>query len=61
MSQKNETVVTLWLSSILTSNCNDDTNFPHVLLLANRKVTSFYKAFPNNSSANIKLSKSQLF
>ena len=42
-------------------NSNYDTNFPHILLLANRKVASFYKPFPNNLSADIKLSKSQLF
>ena len=35
-------------------------NFPHKLLLPNTKVSKLRKAFANNSSANIKLSKTQL-
>ena len=35
-------------------------NFPHQLLLTNTQVSNFRKAFANNSSANIKLSKTQL-
>ena len=36
---------------------DDETNFPHKLLLTNRKVANLRKAFNNKSSANIKLSK----
>ena len=39
---------------------NDETNFPHNLLLTNRLVANIRKAFGNNSSADIKLSKAQL-
>ena len=33
------------------------TNFPHKLLLTSRQVANLRKAFANNSSVNIKLSK----
>ena len=36
------------------------TSFPHKLLLNDTQVSRTYKAFPNSSSANIKLSKRQL-
>ena len=36
------------------------TNFPHKLLLTNRQVANLCKAFANNSSTDIKLSKTQL-
>ena len=39
---------------------NNETNFPHKLLLTERQVLSLRKSFANNSSANIKLSKTQL-
>ena len=39
---------------------DDETNFPHELLLTNRQVANLRKAFANNSSADIKLSKTQL-
>ena len=39
---------------------DDDTNFPHKLLLTNRQVANLCKFFANNSSADIKLSKTQL-
>ena len=39
---------------------NDGTNFPHKLLLTNRQVANLRKAFANKSSADIKLSKTQL-
>ena len=39
---------------------HNETNFPHKLLLTNRKVLNLRKAFANHSSADIKLSKSQL-
>ena len=46
----------------LSSNMIDDNenNFPHKLLLTNRQVANICKAFTNNSSVDIKLSKTQL-
>ena len=44
----------------MIGNSDDDTNFPHKLLLANRQVANLCKAFANNLSANTKLSKTQL-
>ena len=57
---KNGTEVTLNLSSNLIGDSYGKTNFPHKLLLTNRQVSRLRKAFANNSSANIKLSKTQL-
>ena len=57
---KNGTEVTLNLSSNAIGNSNDEYNFPHKLLLTNTQVLRLQKAFANNSSANIKLSKTQL-
>ena len=57
---KNGTEVTLKISSNAFGDSNDDTNFPHKLLLTNTQVSRFRKAFANDSSANIKLSKTQL-
>ena len=39
---------------------NDEANFRHELLLADRQASSIRKAFSNNSSADIKFSKAQL-
>ena len=39
---------------------NDEINFQHKLLLTNKQVSRLHKAFTNNSSANIKLSKPRL-
>ena len=39
---------------------DNETNFPHQLLLTNRQVSNLRKAFTNNSSTDIKLSKTQL-
>ena len=39
---------------------DNKTNFPHQLLLTYRQVANIRKAFENNSSINIKLSKTQL-
>ena len=39
---------------------HDETNFPEKLLLTNRQVTNFRKAFANKLSTDIKLSKTQL-
>ena len=44
----------------MVSNSNDNTNFPHELLLTNRQVAEIRKAFANHSSIDIKLSKTQL-
>ena len=52
--------VTLNLSSNVTFNCNDETNFSHKSLFTNTQVSKVRKTFPNVSSANIKLSKTQL-
>ena len=59
-SIKNETDVVLRISSSMVSNSNDNTNFPHELLLTNRQVANIRKAFANHSSTDIKLSKTQL-
>ena len=58
-SIKNETDVVLRISSNMVSNSNDNTNFPHALLLTNRKVANICKAFAKNTSTDIKLSKTQ--
>ena len=39
---------------------NNETNFPHELLLTDKQVSSLRKSFANNLSADIKLSKTQL-
>ena len=44
----------------MVGNSNDNTNFPHELLLTNRQVANIRKAFANHSSTEIKLSKTQL-
>ena len=44
----------------MISNSNDDINFPQKLLLTDRQAKKLRKAFANNSSANINLSKTQL-
>ena len=55
---KNESEVVLRLS--LNMIGNNETNFPHELLLTNRQVLNLRKSFANNSSADIKLPKTQL-
>ena len=49
------------ISSNVFGDCNDESNFPHKLLLTNTQVSRLPKAFPNNYSTNIKLSKTQLY
>ena len=39
---------------------DNETNFPHKLLLTNRQVANLRKAFENHLSTDIKLSKTQL-
>ena len=55
---KNEIEVVLRLSSNMIGD--NKTNFPHKLLLTNRQVSNLHKAFANNSSTDIKFSKTQL-
>ena len=54
---KSAAEVTLKLSSNVIGDSNDENNFLHDLLLTNTQVSKLGKAFANNSSANIKLSK----
>ena len=55
---KNETEVVLRLSSNMIGD--DEINFAHKLLLTNRQVANIRKAFANNLSIDIKLSKTRL-
>ena len=55
---KNESEVILRLSSNMIGD--NETNFPHKLLLTNRQVSNLRKAFANYSSTDIKLSKTQI-
>ena len=55
---KNETEVVLRLSSNMIGD--NETDFPHQLLLTNRQVSNLRKAFASNSSTDIKFSKTQL-
>ena len=57
---KNGTGVILRLSSNMIGNSDDEANFPHKLLLTNRKVANIGKAFANHTSTDIILSKAQL-
>ena len=58
---KNNTEVTLRISLNVVGDSHDQNNFPHKLLLTNTQLSTLHKAFTNNSSANIKLSKTQLY
>ena len=57
---KNCAEVTLKISSYVFGDSSDGNNFLHKLLFTNTQVLRLRKAFENNSSANIKLSKTQL-
>ena len=57
---KNCTEVTLNLLSNVIGDSNVETYFSHKLSLTNTQVWKFRKAFANNSSANTKLSKTQM-
>ena len=48
------------LSSNMIGDSDDETNFPHELSLTKRQVSNLRKAFANNKSSDIKLSKTQL-
>ena len=51
---KNGTEVTLNLPSNLIGNSNDESYFPHQLLLTDTQAPKICKAFVNGSSPNIK-------
>ena len=55
---ENEAEVVLRLRPNMVGD--NETNFPHKLLSTNRQVSNLRKAFANHSSADIKLSKTQL-
>ena len=57
---KNKNDVVIRLSPKMIGDSNDKTNFAHELLLTSRQVSSIRKAFSNNSSVDIKFSKTQL-
>ena len=44
----------------MVGSSNNETNFPHKLLLTNRQILSLKKSFNNHTSADIKFSKAQL-
>ena len=44
----------------MIGNLDDEANFPHKLLLTNRQVANLRKAFDNQTSTDMKLSKAQL-
>ena len=45
----------------MIGNSDNETNFPHTLVLTNRQVRNLHKAFVNYLSTDIKLSKTELF
>ena len=54
---KNDTEVTLKISSNFVGDSSDENNFSHKLLLTNTQVSRLRKAFANKFSTNMKLSK----
>ena len=58
---KNNTEVTLKILSNVIGDSNDENNFRHKLLISNTQVSRLRKAFANNSLANIKSSKTNLY
>ena len=44
----------------MVSNSDDESNYPHKLLLTNRQVTNLRTVFANYLSTDIRLSKTQL-
>ena len=58
---KHDTEVSFNISSKVVGDSTDETNFPHkLLLLSDGQVSVLHKACADNSSASIKLSKTQL-
>ena len=51
---KDKTETVLRLSSNMVGDSDDETSFPHKLLLTNRQVANLRKSFANNSSTDIK-------
>ena len=49
--------IVLRLSSNMVCNSNDESNFPHELLLTNKQVANLRNVFTNNLSTDVKLSK----
>ena len=60
LATKNETGVTLRLTSSIINKSNYETSFPHKLLPTNREIPKFRRDFTNNLSTGIKLSETQL-
>ena len=58
---KSGTELTLKISLNIVRDSNNENNFLHKLLLTNTQVSKLRKAFANNCSANIKLSKTLLY
>ena len=56
----NDTEVTSSIPSNVVGDSNDENNFLQKLLLTNAQVSELRKVIANNSSANVKLSKTQL-
>ena len=54
---KNDTDVVLRISSGMVGNSNDNTNFPHKLLLTDRQVANVRKDFANNLSTDVNFQK----
>ena len=59
-SQLNKLKSEIKNGSEVIGDSNNENNFPHKLILINTQVSKLHKAFASNSSANIKLSKTQL-
>ena len=57
---ENSAKATLNLSSNVIGDFNDETNFARKLLLTYTQFPKLCEAFENNSSANLKSSKTQL-
>ena len=55
---KNDNEVVLRLSSNMIGD--NETNFPHKLLLTNRQISNLRKPFANHLSTDIKLSKNSI-
>ena len=57
---EDEAKVVLRLSSNVIGDSDDKTNLSHNLLITNRQVANLRKAFANNLSTDIKLSKTRI-
>ena len=60
ISQLNKLESAIKTEADVIDNSEDETNFPHKLLLTNTQVANLCKAFVNNALTVIKLSKAQL-